>query len=101
MVRDHEVAGSTPASPTNRNVAQLVRASVWGTESRQFESAHSDQIVIYIGALDNWPVRLFWGQEIAGSSPAVPTKKVRQFLRAMTIICFGCSWHLQKGDTSR
>ena len=27
-------------------------------------------------------------------------QKVRQFLRAMTIICFGCSWHLQKGDTS-
>ena len=37
------VAGSNPAGPTNRSVAQPGSASALGAEGRKFESYHSDQ----------------------------------------------------------
>ncbi len=54
-------------------VAQLVRASVCGTEGRRFESAHPPH-----GEWRKWLAHTHGVRGVAGSSPASPTQHAQQ-----------------------
>ncbi len=69
LVWDEEVPGSSPGTPTQAGVAQLVRASVFQTEGRGFDPLLPLKNEIDYGGCSSMAERLFVEQKVAGSIP--------------------------------
>ena len=67
LVWDEEAPGSSPGTPTRAGVAQLVRASVFQTEGRGFETLLP--LKREYGGCSSMVEHLFVEQKVAGSIP--------------------------------